>query len=92
MKDCQPEIYWSEEEIDFGNKIIDEFVGGDLLVELVVGVLVKQDQVVQLVPGLSLGPLLLLGLATAASLLLLGVLGGGLGILLRILFGSHVCK
>jgi len=29
MKDCQPEIYWSEEEIDFGNKIIDEFVGGE---------------------------------------------------------------
>ena len=66
----------------------DELVGGDLLVQLVVGALVKQHQVVQLVPenklesrersdfmrgrpGLSLGPLLLLGLA-ASSLLLLG--------------------
>ena len=81
----------------------DELVGGDLLVQLVIGALVKQNQVVQLVPemgwsqggsevkrrvktkegstnddlkifeipGLSLGPLLLLGLATS-SLLLLG--------------------
>merc|ERR1719308_89817 len=49
----------------------DELVGGDLLVQLVIGALVKQNQVVQLVPGLSLGPLLLLGLA-ASSLLLLG--------------------
>ena len=39
-------------------------------------------------PGLSLGPLLLLGLATS-SLLLLGGLGGGLGILLGILLSSH---
>ena len=39
-------------------------------------------------PGLSLGPLLLLGLA-ASSLLLLGGLGGGLGILLGILLSSH---
>merc|ERR1719458_855047 len=49
----------------------DELVGWDLLVQLVIGALVKQNQVVQLVPGLSLGPLLLLGLATS-SLLLLG--------------------
>ena len=39
----------------------DEVVGGDLLVQLVVGALVTPHQVVQLVPGLSLGPLLLLG-------------------------------
>ena len=50
--------------------------------------LVKENQVIQLVPGLSLGPLLLLGLA-ATSLLLLGSLGRGLGVLLGILFGSH---
>merc|ERR1719458_785724 len=49
----------------------DELVGWDLLVQLVIGALVEQNQVVQLVPGLSLGPLLLLGLATS-SLLLLG--------------------
>merc|ERR1719458_298454 len=49
----------------------DELVGGNLLIQLVIGALVKQNQVVQLVPGLSLGPLLLLGLA-ASSLLLLG--------------------
>ena len=36
----------------------DEVVGGDLLVRLVVGALVTPHQVVQLVPGLSLGPLL----------------------------------
>ena len=36
----------------------DEVVGGDLLVQLVVGALVTPHQVVQLVPGLSLGPLL----------------------------------
>ena len=53
----------------------DEVVGGDLLVQLVVGALVTPHQVVQLVPGLSLGPLLLLGLAAASSLLLLGGLG-----------------
>ena len=39
----------------------DELVGGDLLVQLVVGALVTPHQVVQLVPGLSLGPFLLLG-------------------------------
>merc|ERR1719163_2213868 len=68
----------------------DELVGGNLLVQFVIGILVKQNQVVQLVPGLSLGPLLLLGLATTASLLLLGILGRSLRILLGILFGSHV--
>ncbi len=51
--------------------------------------LVEEDQVVELVPGLSLGPLLLLGLAAAAPLLLLRGLRGGLGVLLGILFGSH---
>merc|ERR1740131_540101 len=66
----------------------DELVSGDLLVQLVIGALVEQHQVVQLVPGLSLGPLLLLSLA-ASSLLLLGGLGGGLGILLGILLSSH---
>merc|ERR1739841_306447 len=53
----------------------DELVRRDLLVEFVIGVLVKQDQVVQLIPGLSLRPLLLLGLAAAPFLLLRG-LGG----------------
>ncbi len=51
--------------------------------------LVEEDQVVELVPGLSLGPLLLLGLAAAAPLLLFRGLGGRLGVLLGILLGSH---
>ena len=50
----------------------DQLVRGNLLQELVVGGLVEENQVVKLVPGLALGPLLLLGLATAAALLLLG--------------------
>merc|ERR1719239_513634 len=52
----------------------DELVGGDFLVQLVIGALVKQNQVVQFVPGLSLRPLLLLGLATSSLLLLGGLL------------------
>ena len=64
----------------------DQLVGWDLLKQLVVSGLVEEHQVVQLVPGLSLGPLLLLGLATASSLLLLGVLGRRLGGRLRVLF------
>merc|ERR1719350_1376274 len=40
----------------------DELVRRYLFVEFVIGVLVEQNEVVQLVPGLSLGPLLLLGL------------------------------
>ena len=61
----------------------DELVGGHLFQELVVGGLVEEDQVVELVPGLSLGPLLLLGLAAAGSLLLgLGRGLRGLGVLL----------
>ncbi len=56
----------------------DQLVGGHLLQQLVVGGLVEEHQVVELVPGLSLGPLLLLGLAAASSLLLLGRLGRGL--------------
>ena len=59
-----------------------------LLHEFVVGGLVEEDEVVELVPRLALRPLLLLGLA-ASSLLLLGGLGGGLGILLGILLSSH---
>merc|ERR1719167_785377 len=68
----------------------DQLVCGDLLVEFVIGILVKQHQIVQLVPGLSLGPLLLLGLSTASPFFLLGVLCGGFRVLLGILFGSHV--
>ena len=64
----------------------DQLVGWHLFQEFVISGLVEEDQVVQLVPGLSLGPLLLLGLATAASLLLLGVLGRRLGGRLRVLF------
>ena len=61
----------------------DQLVGGHLLQQLVVGGLVEEDQVVELVPGLSLGPLLLLGLAAAGSLLLgLGRGLRGLGVLL----------
>ena len=47
----------------------DELVGGDLLQQLVVGGLVEEDQVVELVPGLALGPLLLLGLSAAGPVL-----------------------
>ena len=70
----------------------DKFVCGDFFVEFVVGVLVKQNQVVQFVPGFSLRPLLLLGLATASPFLLLGVLGRSFGGGLGILFGSHLCN
>merc|ERR1719391_583060 len=66
----------------------DELVSGDLLVQLVISHLIEEDQVVQLVPGLSLGPLLLLGLA-AAPLLLLRRLGRRLRGCLGILLGSH---
>lgn len=37
----------------------DELVVGDFFVQLVVGCLVEEDQVVELIPHLSLGPLLL---------------------------------
>lgn len=37
----------------------DEFVVGNFFVQLVVGRLVEEDQVVELVPHFSLGPLLL---------------------------------
>ena len=64
----------------------DQLVGGHLLQQLVVGGLVEEDQVVELVPGLSLGPLLLLGLAAAGALLLgLGRGLRGLRVLLRAL-------
>jgi hypothetical protein len=29
MSDCQPEMYWSEEEKEFGDKIINHYVDGD---------------------------------------------------------------
>ena len=57
-----------------------------LLHELVVGGLVEENQVVQLVPRLALRPLLLLGLATARSFLLLRRLRRGLRRALRVLF------
>ena len=66
----------------------DQLVRGDFLQQLVVGGLVEEDQVVQLVAGLSLGPLLLLGLAAASALLLLGLLGRSLGVLLGVFLGS----
>merc|ERR1719350_1921694 len=55
----------------------DQLVRRDLLVEFVIGILVEQDQVIQLIPGLSLRPLLLLSLTTT-PFLLLGGLGGSL--------------
>merc|ERR1719391_655477 len=66
----------------------DKLVGRNLLVQFIISHLVEEDQVVELVPGLSLGPLLL-GL-TAASLLLLGSLGRRLRGCLGILLGSHL--
>ena len=65
----------------------DQLVRGDFLQKLVVGGLVEEDQVVQLVAGLSLRPLLLLGLA-ASALLLLGLLGRSLRVLLGVFLGS----
>ena len=56
-----------------------------LLHELVVGGLVEEDEVVELVPRLALGPLLLLGLAAAPLLLLRRLRRGGLRSL-RVLF------
>ena len=60
-----------------------------LLHELVVGGLIEEDEVVELVPRLALGPLLLLGLAAARALLLLRRLRRGglrtLGVLFRTL-------
>jgi len=67
----------------------DEFVSGNLFQQFVVGGLVEEDQVVQLVPGLSLRPLLLLGLAATSSLLLLGGLSRRLGGRLCVLLCSH---
>lgn len=65
----------------------DQLVGGHFLVELLVGGLIEEDLVVELIANLSLGPLLLLGLATSRPfLLLLGLLRllcRSLGILLR---------
>jgi len=63
----------------------DQLVGGHFLVQLLVGSLVEQHLVVQLVPDFSLGPLLLLGLAAAGSLLLLLCLLRLLGRRLRVL-------
>ena len=59
----------------------DEVVGGDLLVQLVVGALVTPHQVVQLVPGLSLGPLLA-RMVLLDNFLAQGVGGQVLGIVL----------
>jgi hypothetical protein len=52
--------------------------------------LVEEDQIVELVLGHSLGPLLLLGLAATSPLLFLRGLSEGLGVLLGILFGSYM--
>ena len=69
------------------NRWGDQLVGRDLLVQFVVRGLVEQDLVVELVADLSLRPLLLLGLSSGSSLLLLlGLLRlfrRSLGILLR---------
>lgn len=54
------------------NRGCDQLVAGHLFEKLVVRGLVEEHQVVQLVTHFSLGPLLLLGLASGGSLLLLG--------------------
>lgn len=66
----------------------DQLAGGHFLQQFLVGGLVEQHLVVQLVADLSLGPLLLLGLAAASSLLLLLCLLRLLGRRLRILLGG----
>lgn len=63
----------------------DQLAGGHFLKQFLVGGLVEQHLVVQLVADLSLGPLLLLGLAAASSLLLLLCLLRLLGRRLRVL-------
>ena len=57
-----------------------------LLHEFVVGGLVEEDEVVELVPRLALRPLLLLGLAAAPAFLLLRRLRRGSLGSLRVLF------
>lgn len=63
----------------------DELVVGNFFVQLVVGRLVEEDQVVELIPHFSLGPLLLLGFASRLVDWVL-VLFGLPSILLLILF------
>ena len=65
----------------------DQLVLRDLLVQLVVRSFIEQHLIVQLVPNLSLGPLLLLGLTTPRTLLFLLSLLGLLGRTLYIFLG-----
>merc|ERR1719319_1287167 len=67
----------------------DKFVGWDLLVQFVVGGLIKEYKIVKLVPRLSLGPLLLFGLTAAATGSFLGGSLGGFGVLFGVLLSPH---
>lgn len=69
----------------------DEFVVGNFFVQLVVGSLIEEDQVVELVPHLSLGPLLLLGFASRLVDWVL-VLFGLSSVLLLVLLGRLKSK
>merc|ERR1719186_991564 len=72
---------------DYGRS--DELVGGHFFVQLVVSGLVEKHQIVELVPCLSLGPLLLLCLSSSATRRFFSRSFGGLSILLWVLFSTH---
>merc|ERR550519_816015 len=67
----------------------DELVGGDLFVQFVVRGLVEEDEIVELVPCFSFGPLLLLGLSSAATRRFFSGSLGGLGVLLWVFLSTH---
>merc|ERR1719400_1839075 len=71
------------------NSWSDEFVGGNLLVQFVVGGLVKENKIVQFVPGFSLRPLLLFGFPTSSPFFLFRGLGGSFASSLGVLLGTH---
>merc|ERR1719464_1678938 len=60
-----------------------------LLVQFVVGCLVKEHKIVQFVPGFSLRPLLLFGFPTSSPFFLFRGLGRGFASSLRVLLGTH---
>merc|ERR1711993_94214 len=70
----------------------DQLVSWDFFKELVIGRLIEENQVVQLVPGLSLGPLLLLGFAATASFFLLGGFCRSFGSCLGVFLRTHFTK
>merc|ERR1719500_1963703 len=70
----------------------DKFVGWDLLVQFVIGGLVKEYKIVKLVPCLSLGPLLLFGLTAASAGRFFSGSLGRLSVLFGVLLSPHSDK